>query len=78
LDEGFQENLLRCFLNQTTLAEESTGNLEHARTITSDNLGKRSLISGARLARQFEVRRLFVAVRQKRFLIEVYGWRTRY
>ena len=64
--ECFQKNLLSCFLNQAALPKETTGNLENPGTIASHDLGKSRLITVARVARQLEVRRLFVIVGQKR------------
>ena len=61
-----QENLLNCLFNQTALSKETTCNLENPWTVASHDLGESRLIAVARLARQLEVRRLFVIVGQKR------------
>ena len=76
--ESFQENLLRCVFNQIALAKEALRHVEHSRTIAPDYLSERRLVFSACLARQLEVRRLFVPVRQKAFLIRSYGRRARY
>jgi len=78
LRESFQENLLRCVFNQIALAKEALRHVEHSRTIAPDYLSERRLVFSACLARQLEVRRLFVPVRQKAFLIRSYGRRARY
>jgi len=41
-------------------------NMKHSRAVSSNNLSERRLIFRARKARQLEVRRFFVTVRQKR------------
>jgi len=44
LDKSFQENLLRCFFDQTALAKETAGDVENARAVTPHDLSKGGLV----------------------------------
>ena len=69
--ESFQENLLRCILNQAALTKESLRHVEHARAVAPHYFSERRLVFRASLARQLEVGRVFVTVRQKRSSCEL-------
>jgi len=54
LREGFQESLLRGFFNLGAIAEEPVGNMKNPGAESSNNLGERTFVFRACLARQFE------------------------
>jgi hypothetical protein len=58
------------------LAKKPAGNPENPWAIAAHDLGKRRVITTTRKLRQFQVRALFMTVRQETLLIEVSFWKA--
>src|SRR5262249_34893162 len=69
LGKRFQERFLGSVFGQASLPKKSMRHVKYTWTVASNYFTKRSFILGARALRQFEIRSLFVTVRQKRPLI---------
>jgi len=70
LRECFQESLLSSVFRLATIAKESVRNMENPGAVPANDLSEGRFIFCACEARQFEIRRSIVTVRQKRSSIE--------
>jgi len=68
LRECFQESLLGSVFRLTAVAKKSVRDMEDPGAVSANDFSEGRFIFGARETREFKVRRLIVAVRQKRFL----------
>jgi len=73
LGKRLEERFLRGFFSLAAIPEKSMRDMEDPVTVTADNFRKSRLVVRACLARQLEIGRLFVSVRQKRSSIESGG-----
>jgi len=71
LRERLQKSFLGGVFRLAAIAKESVRNVEDSGAVSANDLSEGRFIFGTRETRQFKVRRLIVAVRQKRSSIDV-------